>query len=71
MDMFQATAATEWAEQTHQAQLRQADLDRLAARSQNPVPSSNSDSATTVPPTWLAAAIVLVVATLLLASVAV
>jgi hypothetical protein len=71
VDMYQVTAASEWADQTHQKEHHRADLDRLAARSQQPVLHRNGDSVTTALPAWLAAAIVLVVATLLLASVGV
>ncbi|MBX3070779.1 MAG: hypothetical protein KF883_09805 [Thermomicrobiales bacterium] len=71
MDMYQVTAASEWADQTHQTEHHRADLDRLASRCQKPVLPSNSDSVTATVPAWLAAAIVLVVATLLLASVGV
>lgn len=68
MDMFQATSATEWVEQNHQASLRQADLDR---RSLDMTPPGVPDPDRQAPSAWFAAAIVLVLATLLLASVAI
>lgn len=68
MDLFQSTAATQWVEQNHQSALRQADLDR---RLLDETPPDIRGADLQAPPALFAAAIILVLATLLLASVAI